>query len=70
MLLSIPPRLSVSRAVLHLKGRSSDKLLSEFRNAAQALQGQHLWARGYWLVSSGNVTDEMRADLHQQPSPA
>jgi len=31
MLLSIPPNLSVSRAVQHLKGRSSHKLLSEFR---------------------------------------
>ena len=30
MLLSIPPSLSVSRAVQHLKGRSSHKLLSEF----------------------------------------
>src|SRR5271166_2965085 len=31
MLLSIPPSLSVSRAVQYLKGRSSHKLLSEFR---------------------------------------
>src|SRR2546430_8878777 len=30
MLLSIPPSLSVSRAVQYLKGRSSHKLLSEF----------------------------------------
>ena len=30
MLLSIPPNLSVSRAVQYLKGRSSHKLLSEF----------------------------------------
>ena len=30
MLLSIPPHLSVSRAVQYLKGRSSHKLLSEF----------------------------------------
>jgi putative transposase len=30
ILLSIPPSLSVSRAVQHLKGRSSHKLLSEF----------------------------------------
>ncbi|WP_374109619.1 transposase [Thiolapillus sp.] len=21
--------------------------------------GQHLWARGYWVASSGNVTDEV-----------
>ena len=38
MLLSIPPSLSVSRAVQHLKGRSSHKLLSEF-GTAQTLLG-------------------------------
>src|SRR5215468_1560083 len=59
MLLSIPPRLSVSRAVQHLKGRSSHKLLSEFGVLRKRYWGQHLWARGYWVVSSGNVTDEM-----------
>jgi putative transposase len=21
--------------------------------------GQHLWSRGYWVASSGNVTDEV-----------
>ena len=21
--------------------------------------GQHLWARGYWVASSGNVTDDV-----------
>jgi REP element-mobilizing transposase RayT len=25
-------------------------------------QGQHLWARGYFVCSSGNVTDEMIAE--------
>src|SRR5215472_8085653 len=27
----------------------------------------HLWARGYWVVSSGNVTDEMWVDYNQEP---
>ena len=56
MLLSIPPSLSVSRAVQHLKGRSSHKLLSEFGLLRKRYWGQHLWARGDWVVSSGNVT--------------
>lgn len=59
MLLSIPPNLSVSRAVQHLKGRSSHKLLSEFASLKKRYWGQHLWARGYWVASSGNVTDEV-----------
>ena len=62
MLVSIPPSLSVSRAVQHLKGRSSHKLLSEFGILRKRYWGQHLWARGYWVASSGNVTDEVWAD--------
>jgi len=70
MLLSIPPSLSVSRAVQYLKGRSSHKLLSEFGILRKRYRGQHLWARGYWVVSSGNVTDEMWADyIKNQTAP-
>ncbi|MER8970706.1 IS200/IS605 family transposase [Mesorhizobium sp. M0808] len=36
MLVSVPPRLSVSRAVQHLKGRSSNKLLGELGYCASA----------------------------------
>ena len=40
MLLSIPPSLSVSRAVQYLKGRSSHKLLSEFGALRKRYWGQ------------------------------
>ncbi|MER8482337.1 IS200/IS605 family transposase [Mesorhizobium sp. M1322] len=46
LLLSIPPDLSVSRAVQYLKGRSSHKLLSEFKSSRKRYWGQLLWARG------------------------
>lgn len=59
MLISIPPYLSVSKAVQYLKGKSSHRLLSEFPGARKRYWGQHLWGRGYWVASSGNVTDEV-----------
>ena len=59
MLMGIPPSLSVSKAVQFLKGKSSHKLLSEFAALRKKYWGQHLWGRGYWVVSSGNVTDDM-----------
>ena len=59
MLVSIPPQVSVSRAVQFLKGKSSHRLLSEFGALRTRYWGQHLWARGYWVASSGNVTDEV-----------
>jgi putative transposase len=59
MLIGIPPQLSVSKAVQYLKGKSSHKLLSEFDSLRKRYWGQHLWARGYWVASSGNVTDDV-----------
>jgi len=47
MQVSIPPYLSVGRAVQYLEGRSSHKLLSEFGILRKRYWGQHLWARGY-----------------------
>jgi len=29
----------------------------------------HLWARGYWVVSSRNVTDEMWVDYIKNQTP-
>ena len=52
----------MSRAVQYLKGRSSHKLLSEFASLRKGYWGQHLWTRGYWVASSGNVTDEVWAE--------
>ena len=69
MLIGIPPQLSVSRAVQYLKGKSSLRLLSEYKALRKRYWGQHLWARGYWVASSGNVTDEVWKDYikNQQP---
>ena len=59
MLIGIPPNLAVSRAGQCLKGKFSHRLLVEFPNLRKRYWGQHLWARGYWVASSGNVTDEV-----------
>jgi putative transposase len=69
MLIGIPPNLSVSRAVQFLKGKSSHKLLSAFAGLRKRCWGQHLWGRGYWVVSSGNVTDEMWQTHIQDQKP-
>jgi len=57
--ISYPPHLAVSKIVQMLKGKTSYKLLSENKVLRQKFWGNHLWARGYFAVSSGNITDEM-----------
>ena len=69
MLISIPPNLSVSKAVQFLKGKSSHRLLTEYQTLRKRYWGQHLWARGYWVASSGNVTDEIWKEYIEKQTP-
>ena len=62
LLVSIPPKLSVSKLMQRLKGVSSRRLLQSNKKLQKAFWGKHLWARGYFAVSSGNVTDEVIAE--------
>ncbi len=52
LLLSVPPTLSPSRVMNAIKGRST---------LNRTFWGRHLWARGYFVATSGNVTDEVIA---------
>ena len=41
------------------QGQELHKLLSEYQSLRKRYWGQHLWGRGYWVATSGNVTDEV-----------
>ena len=62
LFVSIPPQVTISRLVQWVKGKTSHKLLSEFPHLKKSFWGQHLWARGYFCCSSGNVTDDVIAE--------
>ena len=57
--LSYRPTQRVSQIVQWLKGISSRILLQEFPRLRKRFWGRHFWARGYFAVSSGTITDEM-----------
>ena len=59
LFVSVPPKLSVSKLMQYLKGKTSHKMLFEFKHQQRQFWGKHIWARGYFAVSSGNVTDEV-----------
>jgi len=61
LFVSVPPYRSASEIIGRLKGRTSRKLLSEYRRLSRECWGRHLWARGYFVASSGMVTDEVIA---------
>jgi len=56
---SVSPYISVSDLVKKLKGKSSWKIMSEFKSISKQFWGRHFWGRGYFAASSGNVTDEV-----------
>jgi putative transposase len=59
LLISYPPKLSISELVRRLKGRSAKRLLEEFPELRRRYYGGHFWGIGYGAWSSGNITDEM-----------
>jgi putative transposase len=58
MLLSVPPDLSPSKLMQHIKGRSSRRLQDEFPELRKRYWGQHLWARGYFCATVGAVDEK------------
>jgi len=59
LLVSAPPHLSVSKLVQYLKGNTSHKLKMEYKELNKQYWGRHIWGRGYFAATSGNVTDEV-----------
>lgn len=57
--ISIPPHLSVSNFVQFVKGATSRKIQLEFEDIRKRYWGQHIWARGYFVATSGAVTMDM-----------
>lgn len=59
ILVSVDPSTAPSTLVKYLKGKTSRQLQMEYPSLKKQYWGQHLWARGYFVVSAGNVTKDM-----------
>jgi len=51
--LSIPPKFSVSTVVGYLKGKSAINIAKQFRGRQRNYNGEHFWARGYFVTTVG-----------------
>ena len=58
MLLSCPTTMSPSEIMQNLMGRTSRILQEEFQALRKKYWGQHLWARGYFCGTVGEVDKE------------
>jgi putative transposase len=62
LLVSIAPQVAISKLMQRLKGKTAYKVMQEFPHMKRHYWGQHMWARGYFCCSTGNITDEMIAE--------
>lgn len=59
LLVKVPPRLSISHVIGHLKGKTALRLFSKFPYLwKNKLWGNHFWARGYCVDTVG-INEEM-----------
>ena len=66
MLVSIPPKYAVSQVVVYLKGKSTTHIARSYGNRKQNFTGQHFWARGYYVFTSGRDEEVVRAYIRKQ----
>lgn len=58
LLLDVPPKMSPSKVMQAIKGKTSHHMLQDHRRLRKEFWGRHLWARGYFVATTGTVTDE------------
>ena len=59
IVISAPPNMAPSEIMRKVKGRSARKLFEEFPELKKRYWGKHFWARGYFCVTVGQMTEEM-----------
>ena len=66
MLLSIPPKYSVSQVMGYMKGKSAIQIARTYGGNRRNFVGQHFWARGYWVSTVGHNEAAVRLYIQEQ----
>lgn len=66
MLISIPPKYSVSQVVGYIKGKSAIHLARVYGEQKRNFVGQHFWARGYFVSTVGRDEAMIREYIRHQ----
>ena len=59
ILVSAPPSVAPAELMKRIKGRSARLLLEEFGSLKKRYWGRHLWSRGYFCVTVGQLNEAM-----------
>ena len=66
MLVSIPPKMSVSRAMGILKGKSALMIFDRFANLKYKYENRHFWCRGYFVDTVGRNKTAIQKYIQNQ----
>ena len=66
MLISIPPKYSVSQVVGFMKGKSAISIARNFSGKKRNFQGESFWARGYYVNTVGRDEEMIRNYIKNQ----
>lgn len=66
MCLSVPPKFAVSNVVGFLKGKSAISIARKFRGKQRNFNGEHFWARGYYVSTVGLDEEMVREYIRNQ----
>lgn len=66
MLISIPPKLSVSQVMGYLKGKSSLMIFDRHANLKYKYGNRHFWARGYYVDTVGRNKKAIQEYIQNQ----
>lgn len=66
MLVKIPPKLSVSKFIGYLKGKSSLMIFEEHANLKYNYGNRHFWAEGYYVSTVGLNKNTIKKYIQNQ----
>ena len=66
MLVSIPPKYSVSQIMGSLKGKSSLMIFEKYANMKYKYGNRHFWARGYFVDTVGRNKKQIQEYIRNQ----
>ena len=66
MLVSIPPKYSVSQIMGYLKGKSSLMIFEKYANLKYKYGNRHFWCRGYYVDTVGKYENAIKEYIQNQ----
>ena len=66
ILISIPPKVSVSTVIGYIKGKSAIAIARTYVGRRKNFAGQSFWARGYYVNTVGADEESVRAYIQNQ----